>query len=151
MNIISKIIAATLISLSLATPALADYTKGNEAFKARDYATAKMEFEALPEDAAALYKLGLIYMNGMGIEPDQKLGRGFVKKSADLGYTGAQMSMGRAYQNGIGIDKNLVQAYYYFRLAGKYSSSSQKSADELELLLTPEQLAQADQLLAKAK
>lgn len=90
-----------------------------------------------------------MYMNGMGIERDQEHGRGLVLKSADLGYIGSQMSMGKAFEKGYGVEVDLIKAYYYYSLAGKYSSASQKSGDELKKIMSAAQLAEATALLSK--
>lgn len=56
VNIFKNI--ALIAALTVATPALADLAAGSAAFKAQDFETAKIEFEALSNDASALYFFG---------------------------------------------------------------------------------------------
>lgn len=146
MNKLSKTLLAFAVIVTSATPALADFAKGQAAFKTQDYATAKTEFEALPDDGAAIYLLGLIYLNGMGIERDAQYGRELIKKSADIGYIPAQMSMGGAYKAGFEFDKDLVLAHYYYSLAGRNSAYNQEKADELTKEMTKQQRAESADL-----
>ncbi|MGL1921019.1 MAG: hypothetical protein OCD03_08325 [Hyphomicrobiales bacterium] len=138
-----------IAALAIVTPAFADLAAGEAAFKAQDYATAKTEFEALPNDASALYLLGLMHMNGMGVDRNPEFGRGLALKSADIGYIPAQMSMGGAYEKGRGVELDLVKAHYYYSLAGRYSSYNQKKADKVAEIMTVEQINEAKELFKK--
>uniref|UniRef100_A0A2A4YVW7 Sel1 repeat family protein n=1 Tax=OCS116 cluster bacterium TaxID=2030921 RepID=A0A2A4YVW7_9PROT len=151
MNKFTRLLMAAAFMASVASPTLADLAKGEAAFKVQDFATAKVEFEALPNSGSALYLLGLIHLNGMGIERDVKYGRELVLKSADIGYIPAQMSMGSAYKSGYELDKDLALAHYYYSLAGRYSSYNQEKADELAEQMSPQQLAKSTELFSKWK
>jgi TPR repeat protein len=72
MNKYLAILLLTLSTLSLGTPAYADFQEGLDAYKRNDYATAFKEWKPLAEqgDANAQYNLGLLYDNGQGFIQD---------------------------------------------------------------------------------
>lgn len=49
---------------------------------------------------AALYNLGLMYINGEGVEKDQVLATKYIQKAAELGDDYAQLSLGNMYRDG---------------------------------------------------
>ena len=68
-------------------------------------------------------------------------------KAAKQGYADAENNVGFAYENGQGVPQDYVQAYMWFDLAAAQNVTAAASfRDSLELLMTPEQLAQAQQL-----
>ncbi len=93
------------VILAVALPAVADYAKGVEAYKARDYATAVQEFQKVveqsPEHAGTQYMLG-ISLRGAG-QVSKSLGS--LRKAVDLDPANASYA--------IALGQTLVQAGEY--------------------------------------
>ena len=70
------------------------------------------------------------------------------RNEAEIGDTLSQAELGGCYQNGLGVEKNYVEAYEWYLLAVVSSFGFQreqliKKRDEIEKLLTSEQIAKA--------
>ncbi|MBF0181105.1 MAG: SEL1-like repeat protein [Magnetococcales bacterium] len=124
----------------------------------------------------ACVNLGRIYLNGIGIPPDVGNAARWFRKAAEQGHNEAQLQLGKLYAKGEGVPKDLVLAHMWMNLAtaenlqqasqlGKKFST--KSFDEAEKVaqqeskmasgavsdrdavakqMTPEQLAQAQEM-----
>jgi len=86
-----KRIFASLILLTLATPAGAGFDEGLAAAKRGDYAMAMRELRPLAEqgDVMAQHNLGFIYYNGWGVPRDYVLAYKWWGLSAANGYKDA--------------------------------------------------------------
>ena len=184
MAIRIAILAVALIVL--ATPASATYQAGLYAYSAGDYETARREWLPLAEggDARAQYQLGVMYLNGEGIAPDDAMALKWFRLSADQDYTPslmglaefyykedqgadhdheeaarlytlaaksgnaeAQFALGGLYIRGHGVEKDLVAAHMWLSLAGMRGLKSARTRrDEIEAMMTPAQLAEAEKL-----
>ncbi len=68
------------------------------------------------------------------------------RKAAEQGFARAQFNLGVMYRKGQGVTKNDVRAYVWFSAAAAQgNSTASKSLDLLEKLMTPEQIAKAQQ------
>ena len=91
--------------LTLATPVLADYQAGVDAYERGDYDTALKEWRPLAEqgDALAQFNMGVMYEQGKGVPQDyQEAGRWF-RLAAEQGDALAQAVLGLMYDLGQGV------------------------------------------------
>ena len=81
----------------------------------------------------AHFWLGFCYAYAAGTDRDEKQGFAFLEKSAFKGHVWAQYFLGQLYQSGLGTEKNLLQArYWYKRAADQGLSDSAKALRSLE-------------------
>jgi len=94
-------------------------------------------------------KLGAMYRKGEGVAQDDKKAVEWLRKAAKQGFAPAQFLMGTSLSLGQGVIEDYVEAYKWVLLAGKngydYSEVS-KVKDALKRLMTPAQIAQAQDL-----
>ncbi len=62
-------------------------------------------------------RLALMTLAGQGVPKDQAGGLAMLKGLADAGYAEAQVELGRQYQEGLLIPKDVPQAYYWYVVA----------------------------------
>jgi TPR repeat protein len=62
-------------------------------------------------------KLGYMYLQGTGVEKDQKKAFEYFKKAAENGSVDGQYNTGLAYVRGEGVEKNLAEAAQWFEKA----------------------------------
>jgi len=67
--------------------------------------------------AVAQYNLAICYVNGIGIEKDEKQAVEWYKKAAAQGYAKAQCNLGVCYEKGTGIEKDEKQAFEWYKKA----------------------------------
>lgn len=89
-------LAATLMALGMATPALADVKAGVDAWERGDFAKAIAEWRdpAARGDADAQFNLGQAYKLGRGVPMDLKIAESWYKKAADKGHVQAADNYG---------------------------------------------------------
>ena len=115
------LVALTLCSQAWAAP----FDEANAAFKRGDYATAML----------------------------------FLRPLAEKGNTLAQVELGAMYHGGLGVPQDYVQAHKWFNIAASRFPASQKQARDLALkardaiatMMTPAQIAEAQQLAREWK
>lgn len=61
--------------------------------------------------------LGLLYIEGLGVEKDEKQGFYYIKKAAMTGYPVAQSNLGRLYKYGTGCSLSMAKAIDWFEKA----------------------------------
>jgi len=83
----------------------ADFQKGMQAYRQKDYGTALIEWRALADqgDANARHNLGVMYASGQGVVKDQKIAVKWFTLAARQGLAKAQLSLGLRYASGIGV------------------------------------------------
>lgn len=67
-----------------------------------------------------MYKLGLMYEQGLGIKQNTKKAVRLYQKSAKKGYPLGQYRFGLMYMKGTGVKQNPVNAYAWLVIAGHY-------------------------------
>lgn len=79
-----------------------NYDAGMRAFENKDYATALAEWTPLVEqgNAAAQYRLGILFTNGWGVKRNDATAFELWLKSAEQGNADAQNAVGSSYDNG---------------------------------------------------
>ncbi len=103
-----------------------DYVKGLNYYwgnkdKKADYLQAAYWFNkaAQKKYSGAQYKLGLIYENGQGVEPDFNVAMNWYEKAALQGYANAQFKLGEVYLKGSQAPQDLSKTLHWFNLAGE--------------------------------
>jgi len=138
----------------------------------RDYATARGWFEkaAAQDNAWAQHNLGVLYLNGQGVPQDYATAVEWFEKAAAQDNAWAQYTLGKLYYNeiafgffgrifgrGRGVPQDHVRAYLWFSIlaAGHSTGEEQKIApeyrDQVASLMTPAQIAEAQQLVREWK
>jgi len=76
--------------------------EADAAFKAKDYTSALSKYTALAENgnAGAQYNVGVFYLNGMGVQKDEKQAYAWLKKSATKGNSRAKQVIENAAAKG---------------------------------------------------
>jgi uncharacterized protein len=115
-----RIIAATLLMLSLAAPVAAGpLDDARAAIKVGNYATAVRVTRSLAEqgDAEAQTLLGGIYSYGVGVPQDHAEALKWYRLAANQNFAEAQFSLGAVYTSGEGVPRNYAEALKWYRLA----------------------------------
>jgi hypothetical protein len=97
--------------------------------------------------AGAQYSLGLMYAKGEGVPQDDKEAVKWYRKAAEQGYASAQLMLGLWYALGHGVPEDMVSAYAWFNVASANGNEkASESRDRKARLMTPEQIAEAQEL-----
>jgi hypothetical protein len=100
----------------------------------------------------AQYNLGVSYSRGGGVPQNYVEAAKWYRLAADAGFSWAQNNLGDMYRNGQGVTKDYVSAYMWFNLAAAQSEEdAAKSREEVEQLMTPAQIAEAQKLAREWK
>jgi hypothetical protein len=84
-------------------------------------------------DKEAQYNLGVVYQNGyLGQQKNSELAYKWFVKSADQGYSDAQLNAGYMLVEGIGTNQNKIKGYQYLLSASKQGNS--KAQNNLDIL-----------------
>ncbi len=138
----------------LASPVLADYQAGVDAYKRGDYDTVLKEWRPLAEqgNASAQSNLGVMYDKGQGVSQDYQEAVRWYRLAAEQGHAKAQYNLGVMYRLGQGVPKDYALAHMWMNLAAaKRVKKAGKGRDLLEILMTPAQLAEAQRLAREWK
>ena len=114
--------AAALLAVSLAaSPALADFQKGLDAYTSDDYTTALKEWRASADqgEARSQYGLGLLYDLGRGVQVDPAQAAKWYALAAAQNVPDAQSNLGLLYAEGRGVPKDMARADQLWLDAGK--------------------------------
>jgi len=91
---------------------------------------------ALREDPEALFALSVCLNYGQGMRKDTTEALQLCKKSAELGYPLALLSIGNRYYDGTGVIKDEIEAYAYWNLAGVNLKEGSEYIAEMDKKLT---------------
>lgn len=107
---------AFVIMLS-AKSSWADFNKGLDAYRKKDYVTALNEWESEANlgHAGAQYGIGLIYDYGRGAPQDFRKAVDWYRKAAEQGHAGSQHNLGASYEIGQGVSKDIKKAIDWYR------------------------------------
>jgi TPR repeat protein len=111
-----------LLAVGAAAPALADVTRGIEAFRGGDYAEALTQLRpaAAKGDGRAQFYLGRMHAAGLGgLKKDKKKATAFYRQAAENDIAPAQHDYGAALALGDGVEQNMVEALKWFLLASR--------------------------------
>jgi TPR repeat protein len=116
---------------------------------ARDYTEAINWYlkAANQGSAQAQYNLGTCYDDGGGIATNHVEAFRWYSRAANQGYADAQSNLGALYGKGAGVSKDYVNAYKWRLLAAAQGEDlAKKAVTALENVMTPEQIAEGQQL-----
>ena len=124
---------------------------GATAYRGGDYAL-QLPLAELG-NAAAQYKLGVMYDQGQGVPQDYAQALSWYRKAADQEYAIAQMHIGSMYYDGRGVPKDHAQAHMWFNLAASRATDAEtrdiaaKDRDDIAAKMTPDQIAEAQRMV----
>lgn len=98
----------------------------------------------------AMNHLAVAYDFGLGVKLDFKESARWYREAAECGNAQAQAMLGELYIDGRGVEYDPVQAYKWFKLSAMHGNAmGAKNLDDCDQnhLLTPKQLAEAEQLV----
>lgn len=108
-----------------AAPAIVDCTMpyaafGNEPVVVSDFGemAAKLEAEVGRGNICAKFELGMMFVNGVGVEKDSDQGMALLRGAADDGHADAQHTLGLMYNHGRNVDRDPAQAVEWYYKAG---------------------------------
>ncbi len=152
---IKSLLAALVVSLSLAAPGLAGpFEDGKAAYERGDYVTALRLMRPLAEQgqANAQFSIGVMYAIGKGVRQDYVEAVKWFRKASEQGDAIAQNSLGSMYMNGYGVSQDYVVAHKWFNLAAaRGNEPAEKNRGTVSIILTPSQIAKAQRLARKWK
>jgi TPR repeat protein len=100
----------------------------------------------------AQYNLGVCYRTGQGVATNYVEAAQWFRRAAEQGHAPSQSSLGAFYAIGEGVPRDLVEAYKWRNLASAQGETNAMEArDALEHLMTPAQIAEAQQLSMEFK
>ena len=116
-----SMLSAVFLLLASLTPAAADFSAGQAALHAGNFARALAELEpaAARGDARAQNALALLYRNGWGVPQDYDRAAALFERAADQGLSRAQHNLALLYQAGLGVDRNDALAATWLKRAGR--------------------------------
>ena len=99
------------------------YLNGNDGFEI-DAETAAYWFSLAAEkgNMAAKYQLGLLYLNGEGVEEDLQKGKLLLEQAAENGNVEAQYNLAVMYLDGHGVEQNNEYAIFWLQKAASQGS-----------------------------
>ena len=145
-----------IVAFLLPLAAWAGREEGIEAYTIGDFPKAIAEFQALADqgDIDGQYFLGLFYHNGFGVKRDQAESLKWFLKAAQQGDARSQYYAGIMHAAGQGVAKDLAVADMWLSLSAANPKSSYRDSlytkeeiDKIEKKMTPEQIAQAKDLV----
>ena len=100
-------------------------------------------------NAAAQFKLGSLYVAGVGVERDLSKAFALLSKSADQGYTDAMASLSLMYGGGQGVKQEWSMGYVWAAIAERLAPEAKRtvyanSRHEMASWLSSAQIAAAD-------
>ena len=101
----------------------ADLASGIAAFDAKNFAMAYQLLGPIASQghAEALWRVGMMQMNGLGMVENKELGLQNFRKSAQLGHAYAHHMIGVAYMTGEGVEKDINQSIEWFEKAAEFN------------------------------
>jgi hypothetical protein len=121
---------------------------GWDARERKDYATAMRVWRplAVEGNATAQFGLGTLYYDGAGVPRDYAKAAFWFRQAAEQGQGVAQEALGDIYGTGEGVSRDYPIAYMWLSLAaGSGVGRAAETRDKLERLMTPAQIAEAQQ------
>lgn len=137
--------------LAFATlPARADFNDGIVAHQMGEYEKAYNIMRSLAEasnHAYAQYYVGMMYLNGQGVEQDYSEAGEWFLKAAENRVPQAQYKLGRLYFDGQGLPRDFERAYAWFRVGAVHNHKlSIESLEEARNNLSEAELEEAEKL-----
>ncbi len=148
-----KFTLSIILMFALTAPCWASTSKGWEALKKKDYATAQRVLMAAAMDgkAHAKYGIGMMLIRGMGVKIDLDEGMRWLRESAGQGDGDARMALGRLHGEDHPLLKDYVKSYVWLTLAlAKVRAGKRDDTVAMRITLirrmTPEQIERAEKM-----
>jgi hypothetical protein len=147
---LGRVVVGLWLAILAAVPAAAqDYTRGMEAYRQGDYATAITNWRPLAErgHAAAQSSLGFMYNYGHGVPRDYTEALKWYRRAARQGFPAAQYHLGFLYTKGFGVPQDYLRAHMWFSLGAEGGLAySDRNRAIVARRMTKEQIAEAKEL-----
>ncbi len=117
------------LALMLATPVLAGFQEGVDAYERGDYETALKKFLPLAEQGhgGAQNYLGELYAEGKGVPQDYTEAMKWYRLAAAQGDAAAQYFLGVRYAEGTGVPQDFQEAVRWFREAADQGNAAARN------------------------
>ncbi len=147
---LGRVVVGLWLAILAAVPAAAqDYTRGMEAYRQGDYATALTNWRPLAErgHAAAQSSLGFLYNYGHGVPRDYAQAVKWYRRAARQGFPAAQYHLGFLYTKGLGVPQDYRRAHMWFSLGAEGGLTySDRNRAIVARRMTKEQIAEAKEM-----
>ena len=145
-----KTIATLFLCLIATLPVRADFNDGVVAYLMGDYKKAYSTMRSLAEasdHAYAQYYVGMMHLNGQGVEQDYEEAEKWFRKASEQGIPQAQYKLGMLYSEGQGLPQDYEYAYSWFRVAAVHGhNKSIEAIAGAREKLSEEELKEAEKL-----
>jgi len=134
LRVVTPLLIACMLLAACATQSetYSAYNSGVYAYRAKDYVTARVEWQksAASGNADAMNNLGYLLSEGLGGERDEAAAAELWTTAARQGEPEAAWHLGQAYRSGRGVPKTEIEAYAWYRCA---VASSRAAGPDQEL------------------
>jgi len=125
------------------------YKKGSGVPQDDTEAMAWFQKAAAQGSAEGQFDMGVAYAQGRGVQQDEKAAVEWYRQAADQGLTKAQNKLAGTYSEGKGIAKSDKEAYFWWLLSARNDENKRDQLGEARALLTPEEVAEVEDRVAK--
>jgi len=143
-----------ILLLLAAMTARADFNDGVVAYLMGDYETAFNTMISLAktseEDALPQYYLGVMYLQGQGVEQNFEEAGKWLRKAAENRLPQAQYKLANLYTEGKGVPKDYEFAYVWYSVGSAHDHKLSKEAvGKAKEKLSESELTEAEKLIAE--
>jgi hypothetical protein len=93
-----------------------------------------------------------MYVQGKGVAADPQAGLNWGRRAAERGHAEAQPALGMSHYEGNFVKQDFLEPHKWFSLAARFGNAKATPLfREVELFMTPEQIAQAGRLVREFK
>jgi TPR repeat protein len=130
------------------------YKAAYAAYQQADYAAAMEQWRPLAEKgfSAAQLFIAFMYDNGQGVAKDDSTAAKWYGKSAERDNMIAQVRLALMFRDGRGVPEDRVKAWFWAGMAARKEDHMHRIGKALQrdlaAVMTPEELAEAEKLLA---
>ena len=111
-----------------------EYEEGKKAYESKDYSKA-LEWCTKAADkgnASAMFRLGYLYSNGLGVEQNYSKAFEWYAQAAEKGNVSSMNNLGNLYKNGNGVELDYAKAHEWFtKSAEKGNADAMTNLGEL--------------------
>jgi TPR repeat protein len=140
-----------LLFTIITSPVRADFNDGVVSYVMGDYDKAFKTMQSLAETSDhgyAQYYMGMMYMQGQGVEQDYKNAGEWFRKASEKSIPAAQYKLGNLYFKGRGVPKDFEYAYVWFSVGASHKHQlSVDAINKAKKKLSDEELGEADKLI----
>jgi len=142
---------ALLVGMLFPIAAHADFDAAMQAYRAANYAAARVEFERLAGggDLPSQLMLGSMYFYGRGVTRDDAKAAEWFARGAHSGDPSAQLAYGALFKDGHGVPIDVIEGYMWLTLAadprnGDVYYNARRIREQLVATMTAEQIGEAE-------